>query len=455
MAQIERRLAAIMLADLAGYSAMMERDESRTFRRVLQLREEIVLPSMARHGGRIIKTTGDGFLAEFSSGTAALLCGIDIQRRNTARENQAGEADRLQLRIGINLGDIIIDGDDVSGDGVNVAARLEPFAPKDGICVSAAVRDQVRDELDVVFEDMGEQQVKNITRPIRAYRIDLANHGVPPPSPREPAGRARWYAIAALVLAAPLAVWMLGQRSVPAPVAVPAPQLTQAPGSFAGIRITSALVVGNDRYAHHSLLQTAANDASAIATVLRLQGVPVTVKLNVGVKEMRAAIAAMRQSDSKDSILFFYFAGHGDNVKGTNLIMPSDAIGHKQIEKGDGADSTIAANAIYAGLKGKVVVLLDTHGEPVTVPDNVVLAISGSRDHEAMDSYTLPDGSLSTSSPYTASLIEMLASRDENLPTAFMKLNQRVGQKSKGSQIPWVSASLVSAGDWGTGSAAP
>jgi len=175
LVQTERRLAAIMLADIAGYSALMERDESRTFARLQTLREQVINPKVAEFGGRIIKTTGDGFLAEFPSATAALGCGITIQRTNFAQEATKDEAERFHLRIGINLGDIISDGDDVSGDGVNIAARLEPLAPPDGICVSGAVRDQVREDLGVVLEDLGDQQVKNISRPIRAYRINLAN----------------------------------------------------------------------------------------------------------------------------------------------------------------------------------------------------------------------------------------------------------------------------------------
>ncbi len=175
MPEIERKLAAIMVADIVGYSAMMERDETRTFGRVRALREQLINPLVTQYGGRIIKTTGDGFLAEFTTGTAALHCAIDLQRQNHAAQASSGESDKMLLRIGINLGDIIIDGDDVSGDGVNVAARLEPYAPQDGICVSGAVRDQVRNDLDVAFEDMGDLHIKNITRPIRAYRINLAN----------------------------------------------------------------------------------------------------------------------------------------------------------------------------------------------------------------------------------------------------------------------------------------
>jgi adenylate cyclase len=168
-AQTERRLSAIMLADIAGYSALMERDEARTFARLRTLRDEVVNPKISEFGGRVIKTTGDGFLAEFPSATAALGCGVAIQRMNISQEADKDEAERFHLRMGINLGDIISDGDDVSGDGVNIAARLEPLAPLDGICVSGAVRDQVREDLGVVLEDLGEQKFKNISRPIRAF----------------------------------------------------------------------------------------------------------------------------------------------------------------------------------------------------------------------------------------------------------------------------------------------
>ena len=200
LAQTERRLAAIMLADIAGYSALMEREESRTFARLQALREQMINPKVAEFGGRIVKTTGDGFLAEFPGPTAALGCAITIQRLNFAQEANKDEAERFHLRIGINLGDIISDGDDVSGDGVNVAARLEPLAPLDGICISGAIRDQVREDLGVVFEDLGDQQVKNISRPIRAYRINLANVPVTKPARRKQSRSKPWIAAVASVV---------------------------------------------------------------------------------------------------------------------------------------------------------------------------------------------------------------------------------------------------------------
>jgi adenylate cyclase len=232
VAEIERKLAAIVVADIVGYSAMMERDESRTYARVRALREHLFNPLVSQYGGRIIKTTGDGFLAEFPTGSAALNCAVDMQRQNHAAQAGSGEPDKMLMRIGINLGDVIIDGDDVSGDGVNVAARLEPFAPQDGICVSGAVRDQVRNDLDVLFEDMGDLTIKNISRPIRAYRINLANAPAARNGPVKPrAGKPLLAAgVIAAVLAAGGAWWLRGPAATGG--AAPAGSMSAAPLSI-------------------------------------------------------------------------------------------------------------------------------------------------------------------------------------------------------------------------------
>jgi hypothetical protein len=163
-----------MIADVAGFSRLMEKNESLTFQRVHRLQEEVTHVKVRDYGGRIIKTTGDGFLAEFPSATEALKCGIDIQRTVVAQESAQPAEDRIRLRIGINVGDVIVDGTDVAGDGVNIAARLESMAPLDGLCISSSVREQIRDVLGVSFEDMGDQTLKNISRPIRAYAVNTA-----------------------------------------------------------------------------------------------------------------------------------------------------------------------------------------------------------------------------------------------------------------------------------------
>jgi adenylate cyclase len=164
-----RRLTAILAADVAGYSRLMGADEEGTHERLKAHLGQLVDPKIKEHRGRIVKNTGDGFLAEFASVVDAVRCAVEIQRGMAEREPEVPEERRIRFRIGINLGDVIAEEHDIFGDGVNVAARLEGLAEPGGICVSRVVRDQVRDRLDYAFEDLGEQQVKNIARPVRVY----------------------------------------------------------------------------------------------------------------------------------------------------------------------------------------------------------------------------------------------------------------------------------------------
>jgi adenylate cyclase len=170
----ERRLAAVLAADMVGFSRLMEVDETGTLARLKTHRIELIDPAITKNHGRIIKTTGDGMLVEFRSVADAVLCAAEIQRRMARRNADVSPARWMQFRIGINLGDVIVEDNDIFGDGVNVAARLEMLAEPGGICVSGAVRDQVGQRLDdVAFEDLGEQTVKNIVRPIRVFRVRL------------------------------------------------------------------------------------------------------------------------------------------------------------------------------------------------------------------------------------------------------------------------------------------
>ena len=178
--RVDRRLAAIFAADIAGYSRLMGADEEGTLRQLKAHRKELVDPKITEHRGRIVKTTGDGMLVEFVSVVDAVRCAVDIQRGMLERNRDVPAEKRIQFRIGINVGDIIIDGDDIFGDGVNVAARLEALADPGGIMVSGVVHDQVRDKLSFGFEDMGEQIVKNIARPIGVHRICLTESAPPP-----------------------------------------------------------------------------------------------------------------------------------------------------------------------------------------------------------------------------------------------------------------------------------
>jgi adenylate cyclase len=171
---VVRRLAAVLAADVAGYSRLMGADEEGTLARLKAHRRELIDPKFREHRGRIVKTTGDGMLVEFASVVDAVRCAAEIQRGMLDREAEIEDDRRIRFRIGINLGDIIADGDDIFGDGVNVAARLETLSDPGGICISRIVRNQIRDKLPYAFEDMGEQIVKNIVRPVRADRLTTA-----------------------------------------------------------------------------------------------------------------------------------------------------------------------------------------------------------------------------------------------------------------------------------------
>jgi adenylate cyclase len=171
---LERRLTAILAADVAGYSRLTGWDEEGTH---IQLREHLsslVNPKIAEHRGRVVKNTGDGLLAEFNSAVDAVRCAVDIQRRMAARNAESANDARIEFRMGVNVGDIIIDGGDIFGDGVNVAARLEGLAEPGGICVSARVQEDVRGRFDITFADMGEQHLKNIAWPVRVYQVQLS-----------------------------------------------------------------------------------------------------------------------------------------------------------------------------------------------------------------------------------------------------------------------------------------
>jgi adenylate cyclase len=170
-----RRLAAILAADVAGYSRLIGADEQGTLNRLRTIRTEIVDPLIAEYRGRIVKTTGDGLLVEFTSVVDALQCATKVQAVMAERNTGINTENRIELRMGINVGDIVVEDGDIFGDGVNVAARLENLADPGGICVSARVQEDAVGRLDLAFEDMGEQTLKNIARPVRAYRVCLAD----------------------------------------------------------------------------------------------------------------------------------------------------------------------------------------------------------------------------------------------------------------------------------------
>jgi adenylate cyclase len=167
-----RRIAAILAADVAGYSRLVGDDEEGTLARLRALRRGLIDPEIGAHRGRIVNTTGDGILIEFASVVDAVRCAVAVQRSLAGATDEPAER-RLQYRVGINVGDVLTDGDDILGDSVNIAARLEAIAEPGGICLSAAAYEQVRGKIEIEVDDMGEQGLKNIARPLRTYRVLL------------------------------------------------------------------------------------------------------------------------------------------------------------------------------------------------------------------------------------------------------------------------------------------
>src|SRR5262249_15352023 len=162
--RLERRLAAILAADVAGYSRLMAADEEGTLAQLKAHRKDVIDPKITEHRGRIVKTTGDGMLVEFASVVDALSCAVEVQRGMTERNVDVPQDKRIEFRVGIHQGDVIIEGGDIFGDGVNVAARLEGIAEPGGICVSSRVQEDAEGKLEIAFENAGEQQLKNIAR---------------------------------------------------------------------------------------------------------------------------------------------------------------------------------------------------------------------------------------------------------------------------------------------------
>src|SRR5216684_5884680 len=239
-ARVARHLAAILAADIAGYGRLMGEDEEGTLAALRTWRREIADPRIKEHRGRIVKTTGDGFLVEFASVVDAVHCAVEMQRVMAERNAGIPVDRRIEFRIGINLGDIISEGRDIYGDGVNIAARLEALAEPAGICISRVVRDQIRDKLPYVFEDMGEQQVKNIARPVRAYAMSAqaaaatAPSHLPASSARATVARRPIVIAASLVavIAIAIAGWWAWPRSGLTTASVEAPpEVTSARGA--------------------------------------------------------------------------------------------------------------------------------------------------------------------------------------------------------------------------------
>jgi adenylate cyclase len=265
---------------VAGYSRLMGADEEGTHERLKAHRRELVDPKISEHSGRIVKTTGDGMMVEFASVVDAVRCAAEVQRAMIDREAGMPEDRRIRYRIGINLGDIIVESDDIFGDGVNVAARLEALAESGGICISRMVRDQIRDKLAYAFEDLGEQSVKNIARPVRAYALrpeaiaDLPAMSFSIAIPRRHIARVAMAAAVTSALVIAGGAWLLWPVTKPSPAAAVAATTTIAQPLHAprlSIVVLPFTNLGNDpdqQYFADGITEDLTTDLSRIANML-------------------------------------------------------------------------------------------------------------------------------------------------------------------------------------------
>ncbi len=253
---VERKLAAIMAADIVGYSRLMGSDEVGTLRGLKAARKDDIDPAIAAYGGRIVKTTGDGLLAEFPSVVNSVACAVAVQRKMLARNADLAEDKRIVFRIGINIGDIIIDGNDIFGDGVNIAARLETICEPGGLCISDIARDQVRDKLPLTFADGGEHQVKNIARQVRVFGLspqaiadapELVQGRAAPAKTQSRAMLSAAIALAVIVIGAG-AWWAMRSTTPPQTAAAPPAASTDARPSIAVLPLVSLVEGGKEDY---------------------------------------------------------------------------------------------------------------------------------------------------------------------------------------------------------------
>jgi class 3 adenylate cyclase len=266
---MERRLAAILIADVAGYSRLSHLDEERTRTRFLALLKDVFEPKIAEHQGRLVKTMGDGLLVEFPSVVNALRCAIAVQKIAGEKAADIPTEQRLRFRIGINLGDVIVEGEDLHGDGVNIADRLQSLADPGGIVISGSAYDHAHNKIDAGFESLGEQRVKNIDEPVRAYRVHLDRVPANPRTATRPRGRLFYSAAAVftllVVVAGSMWLWQMNHRPALAAPAVAVLPFDNLSGDPANARmadgLTEDIITDLSRYWDFTVI---ARDSTAI-----------------------------------------------------------------------------------------------------------------------------------------------------------------------------------------------
>ncbi len=427
--RIERRLAAILMADVVGYSRLIGADDEGTLAHLNAHHNELVNPKIEEHRGRIVRTTGDGLLVLFASVVGALRCAVEVQRGMIERNLGVPPETRIEFRMGISVGDIIIDGGSIHGDGVNVAARLEALAEPNGICVSDRVQEDVHGRLDITFRPAGDQRLKNIARPVRVFHVRLNGASgeaaaVLPEKPSiavrpcnemrgDPELRRRWGRAGAFPRRAMLAgagstvaLGLGGLAYVLSP-----PSLT-AIAKFAEPHRT-ALVIGNAQYQFVPPLDNPVRDADSISEALEQRGFRVIRVVNADGRQIADSISDFERTLSVvGGVGIFYYAGRATYIDGEDVLMPVDV-------KLDSTQTILEGGVNLAALQAQI----QAKTTRKFVSNGSAVVYSASKGQEA------DDGPPGKHSPFTTAFLEALAYDQDELGDLFRRIGRTMDRE--------------------------
>jgi class 3 adenylate cyclase len=435
--RVERKLSAILAADVAGYSRLMHDDEEATHTKLTALLTDVVAPAIAERGGRIVKNTGDGFLAEFPSAVEAVRAAMQFQARIKVVTIGDLEDKRIALRAGINVGDVIVEPHDIFGDGVNVAARLEGIAEPGGICISSSAYDHVRGKVGVKFVDLGERNLRNIPRPVRAYAVvgeepSPATHGE---RGRPVALSAAHFSIAALppnnrsrdpdqerfvegvagavsrraVLAGAASTVALGLGGS---AYMLWSRFLQPTPKFADTRRT-ALVIGNAQYQILPPLGNPVRDADSISAALEQRGFRVIRVIDADGRQTAEAVTDFERTLSVvGGVGMLYYAGRAAYIDGEDILMPVDVkLNSTQTKLEGGVNLTALQARVQAKITRKF------------VSDGLAVIYSASKGEIA------DDGPPGEHSPFTRAFLEALTHDEDELSDLFRRIRQTMDKE--------------------------
>jgi class 3 adenylate cyclase len=404
--RIERRLSAILAADVAGYSRIMHNDEEATHTCLTALLADAVEPAIAEHGGHTVKNTGDGFLAEFPSAVEAVRAAIQFQNRIHELTMDDAEDRRIALRVGINIGDVIVEPHDIFGDGVNIAARLEGIAEPGGISISASAYDQVRSKVGVEFVDLGEQSLRNIARPVRVYRVRLSFNNMS----GAPERRRGWGGAGAVprraVLAGAGSTVALGLGGA---VYIFWPRPTP---TVAGTHRT-ALVIGNAQYRILPPLSNPVRDADSVSAALEQRGFRVIKVIDADGRQTAEAVMDFERALSVvGGVGILYYAGKAAYIDGEDMLMPVDVkLNSTQTRLEGGVNLTTLQAHVQAKITRKFV----SNGSAVI--------------YAASKGETANDGPPGKHSPFTTAFLEALTHDEYELGDLFRRIRQTMDKE--------------------------